>query len=58
MLQMHEKEISLRKWSDGAAQLRTLEGTLRRGIYPLSTKNDTYEKENILNQQIGSKMCK
>jgi len=55
---MHEKEISLRKWSDGAAQLRTLEGTLRRGIYPLSTKNDTYEKENILNQQIGSKMCK
>jgi len=28
MLQVHENEISLRKWSGGAAQLRILEGTL------------------------------
>jgi len=28
MLQVRENEISLRKWSDGTAQLRTLEGTL------------------------------
>jgi len=28
MLQVRENEILLRKWSDGAAHLRTLEGTL------------------------------
>jgi len=28
MLQVRENEISLRKWSDGTAQFRTLEGTL------------------------------
>jgi len=28
MLQVHENEISLRKWSGGRTQLRTLEGTL------------------------------
>jgi len=27
MLQVHENEISLRKWSGGTGQLRTLEGT-------------------------------
>jgi len=28
MLQVRENEISLRKWSGGTAQLRTVEGTL------------------------------
>jgi len=28
MLQVRENEISLRKWSDGTAHLRTVEGTL------------------------------
>jgi len=28
MLQVHESEISLRKWSGGSAQLRISEGTL------------------------------
>jgi len=28
MLQVHENEISLRKWFGGTAHLRTLEGTL------------------------------
>jgi len=28
MLQVRENEISLRKWTGGTAQLRTLEGTV------------------------------
>jgi len=32
MLQGRENDISLRKWSGGTAQLRTLEGTLVDGV--------------------------
>jgi len=35
MLQVHENEISLHKWSGGTAQLRTLEGTLSMVIHKL-----------------------
>ena len=34
MLQEHENEVSLRKWSGGTAHLRTLEGTLPKGSAP------------------------
>jgi len=45
MLQMVEKtEIELRKWSSGAAQLRTLEGTLTAGMkYPTGGVNTAPE---------------
>jgi len=38
MLEVHENEIALRKFSGGTAQLRTLEGTLIHGpLPPLAT---------------------
>jgi len=32
MLQVRENEISLRKWSNGTVQLRTLKGTLLMSV--------------------------
>jgi len=49
MLQVRENEISLRKWSDGAAPLRTLEGTLpimKKQYYVLT------QRQQKLNLQI------
>jgi len=48
MLQVRENEIQLRKWSDGAAQLRSSEGTLpligpeRAGCVNLILKRISY----------------
>jgi len=49
MLQVRENEISLRKWSDSAAHLRTLEGTLpimKKQYYVLT------QRQQKLNLQI------
>ena len=42
MMQVHENEIPLRKWSAGATtvQLRTLEGILLRSLTTLGAFND------------------
>jgi len=36
MLEMRENEISLRKWSSGTAQLRTVEGTVPARVFSIA----------------------
>ena len=48
MLQVRTNEISLRKWSDGTAQLRTLEGTMFGMHLLLDRRRMTYFLETVV----------